>query len=161
MIRCVCIPFYLLPLLVLLSACGAEPVYHPGSATAAEAAQRIETLELAAPEDSTAARTLLRAYAEFGNHHRSDDRTPEFLFRRALGLSRAGKARMAVMQWSDVYDGFPTYARRADCVFWVAFLSENELNDLERAEKAYLLLLEEHPNSRFTEAARDALIALP
>ena len=146
-------------LIALFSACGAGP--GPAQGTAAAAVLEISALEALAPEDSVAARALLRAYAEFGNHHHNDERTPEFLFRRALALNRGGNPYMAVAQWSDVHDGFPDYERKADCVFWVAFVSENELGDKERAKKAYLLLLEEYADSQFAEAARHALIALP
>jgi TolA-binding protein len=145
-------------LIALLNACVAGPRPAPGTADAA--VLEISTLETLAPEDSLAARALLRAYAEFGNHHHNDERTPEFLFRRALALNRGGNPYMAVAQWSDVHDGFPDYERKADCVFWVAFVSENELGDKERAKKAYLLLLEEYPDSQFAEAARHALVTL-
>jgi TolA-binding protein len=153
---------FALAALLAVSACGgpgsntgSDAVTGAGSAD--EVAAWIAELELTADTDSSSARAVLRAYADFGNRHRSDSRAAEFLFRRALRLNTAGQSIEAVAQWSDIHDGFPKFSKRADCAFWVGFVSENDLGDRERARKAYLLVMESHPDSRFAGHAADAL----
>lgn len=153
---------FVLTALLALSACGGPGSSwgsdaETGAGSADEVAAWIAKLELTADADSSAARAVQRAYADFGNRFRSDGRAAEFLFRRALRLNTAGQSIEAVAQWSDIHDGFPKFSKRADCAFWVGFVSENDLGDRERARKAYLLVLESHPDSRFAGHAADAL----
>lgn len=100
---------------------------------------------------------LLVSYADYANYHHDEIEVPEFLFRSANLAVEIGKPRKAIEQLVNLHDGFPSYARRTEAVFMIAFIYESVLNDRLKAEQYYTKVVELYPESTWAEDARASL----
>lgn len=156
-------------LIIALAACGdshpAGQAENSAKASTQEAADKIAAiadLEAQVQADSSGQnlrvrQQLLVAYADFINFHNSEEMTPEYLFRSAKVSNEIGKPRKAIEHLINLHDGFPTYPRRTEAAFLIAFLHENMLNDREMAEKYYEKVVELYPESTWAEDAKASL----
>jgi tetratricopeptide (TPR) repeat protein len=100
---------------------------------------------------------MLVSYANFANNCNTDSLAPEFLMRRADLLRGKGAIRESISQFKAIHDGYPQYHNKITCAFIAAFLYETELNDRDMAEKLYLQIIEDYPESHEAEVARISL----
>jgi tetratricopeptide (TPR) repeat protein len=100
------------------------------------------------------AKKLLNAYSAFVNAYRDHEEAPEYMFNAGRLSSTLNKPRKAIELFTDVHDNFPGYKKRTEAAYLVAFIYDVQLNDREKAERAYEKVMELYPESPWAEDAR-------
>lgn len=154
---------------ILLAACGEEP---PVEATAegnspnrAEMVDAIGALRAQAFEqdvrlDRAVGHDLMKKYIAFANAFPKDSLTPGYLF-DAAGIGQSlGKARQSIDLLRNVHDGFPSFEKRVESAFLMAFIYQNDLNDRIQAKALYEQVIEKYPDDPWADQARASLATL-
>lgn len=127
-----------------------------------EKLERIEELEKVVAADRNMAevaprKKLITAYSVFINHHHDHPRVPEYLFRAGKLANEIGKPRKAIEYLTQLYDGYPSFDKRAESAFLVGFIYEHMLNDREMAQKAYETVIDNHPDTQWSSDAKASI----
>jgi tetratricopeptide (TPR) repeat protein len=100
---------------------------------------------------------LVNAYVDFADNNPNDEKAAEYLFRAADVSMNTGYPERAVELYTRVYREYPEFEKRPECLFLIAFIYENQLLNLQRAEHNYRQFLELYPDH---DLADDAEILL-
>jgi len=81
------------------------------------------------------------------------------LILRAAGLAKTIKQpQKAIELYRKIADGMPQHKKAPAALFMIGFVQENDLSDLEKAEKTYQLFLQRYPNDPdFADDAQNAI----
>lgn len=101
--------------------------------------------------------SLINAYVEFSEDYPQDTSSVHFLFKAGDIAMNMGMGSQAILYYDKVLVLFPDYYKAPECVFLKAFIFENQLNNLEEAEKFYKLFIEKYPNHVLAKDAEASL----
>jgi tetratricopeptide (TPR) repeat protein len=107
--------------------------------------------------DRAKASELVDAYEQYANANPDDAKAGEYLFRAGDICMNTGYPEKAIEIYTRVYDDYPTYEKRPESLFLIAFTYENQLMNLKQAELSYRRFIELYPEH---ELANDAEILL-
>lgn len=113
--------------------------------------------EVTAIPDRNKALDLINAYVDFSNQNPDDLNAAEYLFRAGDVSMNTGYHKRAIELYSKVHNNYPNYEKRPESLFLMAFIYENQLLNLQRAERTYHQFIELYPDH---DLADDALILL-
>jgi tetratricopeptide (TPR) repeat protein len=107
--------------------------------------------------DSEKASALVDLYIKYATAHAENAQVPEFLFRAADLSMNTGNSQRAIDLYSRIHKDYPDFDKRPESLFLTAFIYENQLNNLPKAEQAYKQFIELYPEH---DLADDAEILL-
>ncbi|MEI8203395.1 MAG: tetratricopeptide repeat protein [Bacteroidota bacterium] len=127
-----------------------------------KAAKNIKQMEDALLKDSTGidikkAKDLTDAYLAYADEFPKDTLAPVFIFKAADISMNISKPEQAVNLFNRVLKDYPDFRRAPDCIFMKAFLYENVMKNLKKAEEFYKEFIKKYPNH---ELAKDAQISI-
>lgn len=100
---------------------------------------------------------LVNAYVEYAEKYPDSDQAAGYLFRAADVCMNTGYPERAVELYTRVYREYPSYEKQPESLFLIAFIYENQLLNLQRAEQTYRQFIELFPEH---DLADDAEILL-
>ena len=101
---------------------------------------------------------LAKAYEKFASDTKDELKAAEKLFQAAKEYQGAVKdPKKAVELISKLEKDYPEYGKMPEALFYLGFVYENELGDLDKAEKYYKKVMKKYPDHRFAEQAKAAL----
>ncbi len=83
-----------------------------------------------------------------------DSSTAVFVNQAAKICTRIGNYEKAVTYRSFIIHHFPDYPKKADLLFGIGFMYNNELDQKDSAEKYYNWLISEYPDHEMVESAQ-------
>lgn len=101
--------------------------------------------------------TLIKSINAFTKEFPNNKNTPKHLELKAKYLGALGKNVEAVKVFNIIYSDYKNYENRADALFMMAFITENNIGDKEKAKDYYERFLAEFPHNAL---AKDAQITL-
>lgn len=101
----------------------------------------------------TASYEAIKFYSAYENQYPKDSLTPEFMFRKASLFKSLGKANEAINALTQIDKNYPAYSNLDVCLFMIADIYENMLNDTAKARKYYQELIKKFPNSTLSDDA--------
>lgn len=110
--------------------------------------------------DKARADALIAQYLEYAERFPEDEMSPAYLYNAAdmmMNLSGGAKAMELLTRLQEEY---PQYEKVPTALFLQAFIAENHLNDLPRAEALYKAYIERYPEGEFADDARACLLHL-
>jgi len=145
----------LLPLLLLgLISCG------PSRNKEVDKIQSIEN-RLFSPKatslDKEAADSLLTLYSTFIKNFPSDSLTRKYTFKAGSLYMNTGKGKQAIEMFDLYRATWPNDVKSAMCLFFTAYIYENLLKNLDKAQELYILFIEKYPRHDFADDAQAAL----
>jgi outer membrane protein assembly factor BamD (BamD/ComL family) len=146
--------FFFALILVVLSGCGPSRE---------KSAARIVSLEksLYSPQssglDKVKADSLLIQYTSFIKHFPDDTMSVKYLFNAANLCMNMSEGSKAIDFFNQFIQKYPDNPRVGTCMFFKAYIYENQLKDLEKAKEMYLQFIEKFPDSDFSKDARMAI----
>lgn len=143
--------------LVLLWSCRSAPERAQAEINQLEQNLFSDTLGLL---DKAKADALIEQYLDYVKRYPEDEMSPAYLYNAAdmmMNLSGGAKAMELLSQLQSQY---PDYEKVPTALFLQAFIAENHLNDLPKAEAFYKSYLERYPEGEFADDAKACLMHL-
>jgi len=125
--------------------------------------QKIKDLEIKLVSDSSAipnfqqSKELANYFTSFAKDYPKDSNSVVFLFKAASINMNIGQASLAIELYDKIINDYPNFDKVSDCMFLKAFIYDDKLKDLVKAEVAYKEFLVKYPNHDF---AKDAKVCL-
>ena len=107
--------------------------------------------------DTIALADLLSAYQNFSAKYPDDSLSPEYLYKAAGLASVLNRGVQAVSLYESVIHNYPDYKRLPYCYFMEAFVYENTLGNIGKANELYKEFLAIYPDHKLANDARTAI----
>lgn len=110
--------------------------------------------------DSQLANEIIGLYISYADKYPQSQNTPEYLFKAAeiaMNFDQPNNANRYLTRIEENYSNFDKYP---EVIFLKAFVFENYLHKLDKAEFYYKKFLEEYPEHKLAETANSALMFL-
>lgn len=107
--------------------------------------------------DPRKARQLTELYKLYASVLPNSPKTPEFLYNTYNVANSARMYRDAANAAEKLYKSYPEYEKAPTAMFLTAFVYENNLKNIDKAETIYTEFLSKHPNNEFAASAKVAL----
>lgn len=103
---------------------------------------------------------LIDAYVNFSKEYPKDTATAGFLFKAGDIAMNMNMGSQAILYYDKVLTLFPDFEKAPESLFLKAFVYENQLGDLEQAEKFYNAFLDKYPKHILAKDAKASLMYL-
>jgi len=107
--------------------------------------------------DTMKANELILLYKDFASNFKNDSLAPDYLLKAVDISMNLSKGQQAIEFLEKILIDFPNYHKSPDCLFLKAYILENQLNDLKKAEKTYKEFLEKYPEHAFAISAKSSI----
>ncbi|MCF8257545.1 MAG: tetratricopeptide repeat protein [Flavobacteriales bacterium] len=141
---------------LLLAACGGGEVKDSESAELAviDSLETILFTDEGGMDNRAAAQLLVRSYATYYQHHKSDSTAIDMLFKAGEVSMGLGDGRLAVKYFGTVAEEHPEFRKAPEALFLQGFCEENLNGDMEQAKFFYSDFIAKHPGHVLVEDAR-------
>ena len=107
--------------------------------------------------DKEAADSLLALSTAFIKNFPTDSLTRKYIFKAGSLYMNTGSGKQA-LEMFDLYRAtYPNDVKSAMCLFFSAYIYENILKNLDKAQELYILFIEKYPRHDFADDAQSAL----
>lgn len=100
---------------------------------------------------------LVQLYLQQAEGHPDDPSAPSYLFKAAelsMNLDRPGQA---LELYNKIIYTYPDYEKAPECLFLLAFIYENTMQNFGKAKELYEMFLVKYPEHDFADDARFSL----
>lgn len=126
-------------------------------------ADNIKENETALESDTTGvmdykkALVVVKLYEDYANKYPTDTMSAKYLFKAADVSAHSHNVQHAIELYKRVIENYPDYKKVPLAWFYIGFLYENELLQIDEAKKAYNTLLSKYPDFEQAEDVRWSL----
>lgn len=103
--------------------------------------------------DREKALALVNAYVDFATENPSHDKSAEYLFRAGDISMNTAYPERAIELYSRVHRDYPDYEKNPESLFLIAFIFDNKLENLQKAEQTYKQFRELYPDHGLADDA--------
>ena len=96
---------------------------------------------------------LVTKYLSYAEMYPDDTLAPEFTFRAADLTMNFGDASKAINLYNKIIYTYPGYRRNPECLFLIAFIYDNHLQNYGKARQVYEEFLSRYPDHDFADDA--------
>lgn len=96
---------------------------------------------------------LVDLYTAYAEQHPQDPATPEYLFKAADITMNLFDPSKAINLYNKIIYKYPDYQKAPECLFLVAYIYENYLQNYGKAEEVYRMFIEKYPDNEFADDA--------
>lgn len=107
--------------------------------------------------DLSKANTLVQQYMQFAETYPEDELTPSYLFKSGEVAMNLGLPQTSVQAFDKILFNYPDFEKAPQCLFLKAFVYENLVGDMSKAEQFYKEFLEKYPEDDFADDAEVSL----
>ena len=101
--------------------------------------------------------SLLVLYTAFIKNFPSDTLSQKYIFKAANLYLNTGQGKQAIEMFGIYRADYPNDPKAAICLFFTAYVYENLLQNLDKAQETYILFIEKYPRHDFADDAQMAL----
>lgn len=143
--------FYLLSILLLLAACSG-PSRQELINTISENEQNLFSEDNMEPKEQQC-ETLYDNYINFAERFPEDPDAPKYLFLAADLSNFLQRYNETIALYDEIFNDYPDFDKRPDCLFLKAYTYENHIKDLKAARVCYNTFLDVYPDHAFAQSA--------
>lgn len=103
------------------------------------------------------ASSLVQSYLDFTQKYPQDTAAPVYMFKAADLSMNLGDAAKAINLYNQVIYSYPEFEKNPQCLFLMAFIYENYLQNYGKAKEVYELFLQKYPDNEFADDAQMSL----
>lgn len=103
---------------------------------------------------------LMEAYVAFSERFNNYENAAEYLFKAGEIAMGDNLTVESIRYLTRLYDDFPRYENRAYGLFLLAFVQENQAENLDEAKRLYGAFLDEFPSHEMADDARASIANL-
>ncbi len=151
---------FLLPILLLLSACSGEEE----GASKEQLLGRIDTLEQEVDSISSQGklpekkmRKLVSAYKDFAEQYEKDSLAPYHLFQAGNVARSLKEPQKAINIYQRILKDYPDFKKEPTVRFLLAFVYDQDLKKKKKARELYNVVIDSFPDHKLAEDARQYL----
>lgn len=96
---------------------------------------------------------LINAYIQYAEDHKTAAESPEFLYNAAELSLNLNRAEQALSLYNRIIYQYPEFDKVPECLFLVAFIYENNLQNFGKAKELYEAFIERYPDHDFADDA--------
>jgi len=100
------------------------------------------------------ANDLIQAYVDYAEKNKNSDEAPAYLFDAANMAMNVNQADKALELFNRIIYQYPDYKKTPDCLFLLAYIYENNLQNFGKAKEIYEDFLAKYPDHDFADDAR-------
>jgi TolA-binding protein len=100
---------------------------------------------------------LMELYIEKANSNPESEMAPDYLFKAAELAMNLGISQQALNLYNNVIYTYPDYEKAPECLFLLAFIYENTLQNYGKAKELYEMFLVKYPDHDFADDAQFSL----
>ena len=104
--------------------------------------------------------SLMAMYDSFIKDHPKDSLVPGYLFKAANIAMNSDDAPRAIGYFDHYIEHFPDQPKAPMCMFFKAFVYENQMKNIDKAREIYLQFIEKYPAHDFASQAKLAVMNL-
>ncbi len=101
--------------------------------------------------------SLLVLYSAFIKNFPADSMTRKFIFKAGNLYMSTGMGKQAIEMFNMYIANYPNDPKSPLCLFFTAYVFENLLQNLDKAQELYILFIEKYPRHDFADDAQMAL----
>jgi TolA-binding protein len=99
------------------------------------------------------ANELIAAYIEYAEKFKDSPEAPDYLYKAADISLNTGKSKEALELYNRIIYQYPDYKKVPECLFLVAYIYENFIQNFGKAKEVYELFIAKYPNHDFADDA--------
>ncbi|MCK5169148.1 MAG: tetratricopeptide repeat protein [Bacteroidales bacterium] len=128
-----------------------------------KAIKEIQSLESELIADSISiinqkkAKQLIDLYNIYSSNYKTDSLAPEYLFKAGELAMNLNYSTQAIVYLNRFEKDFNSHDKMPYCIFFQAFIYENQLNNLEKAEQYYQRFIDKYPNHELADDAATSI----
>ena len=103
---------------------------------------------------------LLDLYVDLAESNPKDSLAPSHIFKAAELAMNLDKTEQALNLYNKIIYSYPDYEKAPECLFLMAFIYENTLQNYGKAKELYEMFLEKYPDHDFADDATFSLMYL-
>ena len=100
---------------------------------------------------------MIDTYVNFSKQYSEDTTSAVFLFKAAEIAMNLQLGSQSIFYYDKILSNYPDFFKNAECLFLKAFIYENQLGNLEEAEKYYSQFIVEYPNHILAKDAKASI----
>ena len=99
------------------------------------------------------ANELVAAYMDYAEKHKDSPEAPEYLYKAADISLNLNKGKESLDLYNRIIYQYPDFKKAPECLFLVAYIYENNLQNYGKAKEMYELFIKKYPNHDFADDA--------
>jgi tetratricopeptide (TPR) repeat protein len=107
--------------------------------------------------DRTQGFQLIDTYVSFSDQYTDDTLSAVYLYKAGEIAMNLMAGSQAILYFDKIISNYPTYSKTPECIFLKAFIFENQLNDLAKAEHFYNEFMAKYPTHILVKDAKASL----
>ncbi|MBI9067035.1 MAG: tetratricopeptide repeat protein [Salinivirgaceae bacterium] len=100
---------------------------------------------------------MIDIYSDFSKEYPKDSLSAKYLFKAAEVAMNLQLGSQSIYFYDKVMASYPDFYKVPECLFLKAFIFENQLENLEKAETYYKQFIKEYPNHALAKDAEASL----
>lgn len=105
------------------------------------------------PKGIQVAEELIDAYILYANEHDTSPEAPDYLYNAAELSLNLNNTRQSLELYNRIIFQHPDHAKVPECLFLIAFIYENHLQNFGKAKELYESFIEKYPDHDFADDA--------
>ncbi|HOK38016.1 MAG: tetratricopeptide repeat protein [Bacteroidales bacterium] len=106
------------------------------------------------------AKKIIGLYVAYADKYVDSENTPKYLFKASEIAMNFNQPNNSIRYLTRIEENYPKFDKYPEVIFLKAFVYENYLKQLDKAEFYYKKFLEEYPDHKLAESAKSALMFL-
>lgn len=119
--------------------------------------QTEETLYTSEVFDRANAANLVDLYYNFSETYSTDSMAASYLYKAAEVAMNIQQGKRAISYFDKLLNTYPKFEKIPECVFLKAFIYENQLNDIEKADTLYKEFINKYPEHPLVKDAEASI----
>ena len=99
------------------------------------------------------ANELISAYISYAEKFKDSPEAPDYLYKAADISLNTNKSKEALDMYNRIIYQYPDYRKVPECLFLVAYIYENNMQNFGKAKEVYEMFIAKYPNHDFADDA--------
>jgi len=100
---------------------------------------------------------LVDLYINFTNTYPDDSEAPKYLYKAAEITMNLQMGQQSINYFDQLLVKYPNYEKIPECIFLKAFVYENQLNNITKAEELYKEFIDKYPDHALVKDAEASI----
>ena len=101
--------------------------------------------------------SLIQMYRDFAASYPNDSLTPVYLFKAASMTMNLQDGPGSIALFDQIRESYPDFEKAPLCLFFIGYVQENVMGDIDKAREIYQLFIESYPDHDFVDDAQASI----
>ncbi len=101
--------------------------------------------------------SLILMYRDFATAYPNDSLSPVYLFKAASMTMNLKNGPGSIDLFNQIRESYPDFEKAPLCLFFIAYVQENVMGDIDKARETYQLFIDTYPDHDFVDDAQASI----